>query len=130
MATERCRCYEEVARLHGFFQEWFHGTLRPDEFAVCEAALVPGFAIVTPAGQLLERDEILHVVRAHHGGESPDFRIETMGRRCDRVGDIHVTTYEERHLGPRPTVRLSTAVLSEAGDRFGWHRVHETWITV
>lgn len=128
--AESCECYGEVARLHQFFQDWFQGALPDDDFALCENALAPGFTIVTPSGNLVARDEILEAIQVHRGGESEEFGIETVGRHCQRVGDVHLTTYEERQIGPRPTVRLSTAVLSGTGTEFLWHAVHETWITV
>lgn len=126
---DTCSCHREVARLHDFFQEWHRGNLPPSEFAICEHALAPGFTIITPVGQLLERNLILDAVRAHHGGESPDFRISTVGRSCQRVRGLHISTYEEHQEGARSTIRLSTAVLSEVENRLVWHAVHETWIT-
>ena len=128
--AESCDCFDEVARLHQFFQAWFQGALGDEEFTLCEDALAPGFAIVTPGGDLVNRDEILAAIRVHRGGEPAEFAIETVGRHCQQVRGLHVTTYEERQMGSRPTVRLSTAVLSRSDDRFRWHAVHETWITV
>ena len=126
---EACECHAEVARLHDFFQEWHRGNLPLAEFDTCEQALAPGFTIVTPVGQLYERDEILAAVRNHRGGEPPDFRIHTVARSCQRVRGTHISTYEEHQSGTRATIRLSTAVLSEVNDRLVWHSVHETWIT-
>ena len=127
---EDCGCYAEVARLHQFFQDWFQGTLPEDDFVRCEQALAPGFVIVAPGGNLVERTDILEAIRVHRGGESTDFSIDTVGRHCRRLGNLHVTIYEERQQGTRSTVRLSTAVLEEAAGAFVWHSVHETWITV
>lgn len=126
---EVCECHIEVARLHDFFQEWHRGNLQPGDFAQFEDALAPGFTIITPVGQLLERDLILDAVRALHGGEGPDFRIETVARSCQRVRGLHISTYEEHQQGARSTIRLSTAVLSETDGRLVWHAVQETWIT-
>ena len=125
---DRCACHDEVARLHDFFQEWHRGSIRLDDFARCEDALASGFTIITPVGQLLERDVILDAVRRHHGGEGPDFRINTVARSCQRVRGLHISTYEEHQEGVRSTIRLSTAVLSEVNDRLVWHAVHETWV--
>ena len=127
--SDSCECQVEVARLHHFFQEWHRGSLEAEEFAQCEAALAPGFTIITPVGQLLERDEILAAVRRHHGGEGPDFRIKTVARSCQRVRGLHISTYEEHQEGARSTIRLSTAVLSATDGRLVWHAVHETWVT-
>ena len=127
--TETCKCHQEVARLHQFFQDWFQGTLSVDEFSVCEQALADGFTIVTPAGEMVERSEILEAIRVHRGGEPAQFQIRTVGRSCQQVRGLHLSTYEEHQSGARSTVRLSTAVLGTADDGFVWHAVHETWIT-
>ena len=127
---DECRCFTEVARLHRFFEDWFQGKLPVEAFELCDEALAPGFTIVTPGGELVERADILAAIRRHRGGEPGDFAIETVGRHCQRLGDFHLTTYEERQTGPRSTIRLSTAVLTELDDAFRWRAVHETWITV
>ncbi len=128
--SEACDCYDEVARLHRFFQDWFQGVLPDQDFALCENALAAGFTIVTPGGALVTREEILEAIRTHRGEEPDDFTIETVGRHCQQVRGLHLTTYEERQMGPRPTVRLSTATISRSDVEFRWHAVHETWITV
>ncbi|MEA2001046.1 MAG: DUF4440 domain-containing protein [Actinomycetota bacterium] len=125
-----CDCQDEVARLHQFFQDWFRGTLDSGDFGLCEAALAPGFTIVTPGGELITRDEILEGVRRHRGGEPDEFRIETVARHCQRIENVHIVAYEERQTGARSTIRLSTAVLSDDAGAFKWHSVHETWVTV
>ena len=123
---KRCVCHNEVARLHRFFQEWFAGRLDEDEFGTCELALAPGFVIVTPAGELVEREQILTAVRNHRGGEPAGFEIKTVPRSCKRVRGLHLSTYEEHQQGTRSTVRVSTAVID---DEMVWHKVHETWLT-
>ena len=127
--TDTCECHHEVARLHQFFQDWFQGVIEPDEFALCEQALADGFTIITPAGEIVERTEILEAIRIHRGGEPADFQIRTVGRSCRRVRGLHLSTYEEHQSGERSTVRLSTAVLGSQENGFVWHAVHETWIT-
>jgi hypothetical protein len=125
-----CDCYDEVARLHRFFQDWFRGDLTTADFAICEDALAPGFEMVSPGGDLIERDEIVAAIRRHRAREPEHFSIETVGRSCQRLNGAHLVTYEERQTGARPTIRLSSAVLTQVGAGFVWHRVHETWITV
>jgi hypothetical protein len=125
---EPCACHQEVSRLHRFFQDWFRGRAAVD-FGMCERALAPHFTIITPTGQLLERGEILDAIRVHRGGEPPDFEITTVPRICQRVGGLHLSTYEEHQRGTRATVRLSTAVLAESDGVFTWHSLHETWLT-
>ncbi len=126
---EICVCHEEVARLHQFFEDWFQGRLSAAEFSLCENALAPGFTIVTPGGQLVEREEILEAIRIHGGGEPESFRISTVPRGCQRLNGLHVSMYEEHQMGTRSTVRLSSAVLSDDAGLMRWHTVHETWIT-
>ena len=126
---ENCECHQEVARLHQFFQDWFLGKLDEAAFIQCDEALAPGFTIVTPGGELIERNQILSAIRRHRGGEPPNFRINTVGRSCQRVRGVHISTYEEHQTGTRSTVRLSTAVIGEADGALRWHSVHETWIT-
>lgn len=123
---ERCVCHDEVARLHRFFQDWFAGRLDEGEFGTCEQALAPHFVIITPAGELIERAQILTALRNHRGGEPSGFEIHTVPRSCRRVGGLHLSTYEEHQNGARSTVRVSTAVID--GEML-WHNVHETWLT-
>lgn len=125
-----CACFEEVGRLHRFFQDWFRGDLDPADFRICEEALAPGFAMVTPSGDLIDRGEILDAIRRHRARESKSFLIETVGRSCRQLNGVHLVTYEERQAGVRSTVRLSSAVLTEGAANFLWHHVHETWVTV
>lgn len=127
--AEECLCFTEVARLHRFFQDWFQGKLPESDFAVCEDSLGPGFTIVTPGGELSTREDILEAIRRHRGGEPAEFTIETVGRHCQRIGDLHLTSYEERQTGTRVTSRLSSAVVGETAQGFVWHSVHETWVT-
>ncbi len=127
---DTCVCFAEVARLHDFFDGWFRGALAPEAFSQCEAALAEGFVIVTPGGEAVQRDELLAALQRHRGREPDNFAIETVGRRCHRVNDVHLVTYEERQSGPRPNIRLSTAAIAAVGDSFVWHHVHETWVTV
>lgn len=127
---DACVCFGEVARLHDFFQAWFRGDLGLEDFAQCEAALSDGFTIVTPGGELIRRDELLAALRRHCGREPGDFTIETVGRVCHRADGVHLVTYDEHQTGPRSTIRVSTAAITETGEGFSWHSVHETWVTV
>ena len=125
-----CNCFDEVGRLHRFFQDWFRGDLDVADFRICEDALAPGFEMVSPGGDLIERDEILAAIRRHRAREPKRFSIETVGRSCQQLNGVHLVSYEERQTGTRSTIRLSSAVLTEVGAGFVWHRVHETWVTV
>lgn len=127
---EDCECFQEVERLHRFFQDWFRGELDDAKFSICDNALAPGFAMVTPGGQLIGRDDILQAIRQHRARESKSFSIKTVGRSCQQLNGVHLVTYEERQTGVRSTIRLSSAVLTEVGPNFRWHQVHETWVTV
>ncbi|MDJ0496420.1 MAG: DUF4440 domain-containing protein [Acidimicrobiia bacterium] len=123
-------CFDEVARLHRFFQDWFRGDLDRADFAICEEALAPGFAMVTPGGDHIDRDAILEAIRRHRAREAKSFTIETVGRGYQHVNGVHLVTYEERQAGARSSIRLSTAALTRNGPKYLWHLVHETWVTV
>jgi hypothetical protein len=123
---DRCECHDEVARLHRLFQDWFRGALDVDEFSACEQALAPGFTIITPSGEIIDRVEIIDAIRRHRGGEPDHFEIKTVPRSCQRVRGLHISTYEEHQTGTRSTIRVSTAVIDGS---LRWHNVHETWMT-
>lgn len=123
---ESCRCHEEIARLHHFFQEWFRGNLEPDAFASCEEALAQDFTILTPSGEQIEREQILEAIRGHRGGEPPHFEIDTAPRSCKQVRGLHIATYEEHQSGTRSTVRVATAIIDGS---MKWRHIHETWLT-
>ena len=142
MMLERCK--NEIEDLHQFFVAWFSGKMdaTSDTFARLERALDADFTIVTPAGKLMSRKDIIESVRSGHGSR-PDLQIwiENVAIRRTTTDSV-VTTYEEwqKESGePRglvgsgqashePRGRLSSVVFSVVDDRLTWLHVHETWI--
>jgi len=123
-----CECFTEVERLHQFFSDWFVGSAEFETFGECESALASGFTIVMPDGRITNRDPLLGVIRDQYGTRDDSFSIDVISLGCRRLGDVHITRYEERHHGSDPSRRLSTAVMSEVATGFQWQTVHETWL--
>ncbi len=133
------RVVRDIEQLHEFFVAWFAADAARDR-DLFEAAvggrLAPGFTIVTPAGRLLERAQILAGIEADHGS-NPGFRIEIrQPRLLHRQGALILVTYEEwqqgaRNVTPANNGRLSTALLAECDgppNGLSWLHVHETWL--
>jgi len=126
--TDHCECFAEVERLHKFFSDWFVGKTGFETFVECESALAPGFTIVNPDGRIVDRDPLLRAIRDQHGSQDDAFSIDVIPLGCTRLGDVHLTRYEEHHHGTDPSRRLSTAVITEVATGFQWQTVHETWL--
>lgn len=72
------RLVQEIADLHEFFEGWLGGELdATDEvFARVENALASDFHIITPRGDLMDREALLQTLRQGHGSRSGEtFRI-------------------------------------------------------
>lgn len=125
----------EIVDLHAFFEQWLGGALPATDAAYARLTdtMDPAFAIVTPAGALVERAVLVPQLRAAHGSR-PGWRIwiERPALRFQR-GELTGATYEEwQHRADGVvTARLSTVVLrAQAGTPNGlaWLHVHETWL--
>ncbi|NHZ73788.1 MAG: hypothetical protein GWP16_04900 [Nitrospirae bacterium] len=132
------RCEDEVVQLHGFFQDWFNGTLPPteDEFRRFSSVMAEGFVIISPSGELTERDELLERLRDAHGiwremNRPGRIWIESLQVR-HQVGDQVLVLYEEwQEIEGEPRGRLSTALFRRReGTPNGveWMHVHEVWL--
>lgn len=128
------RCLAEVDALHRFFEHWFNGDMPLDGFARCEASLAPGFRLISPEGQLRERQALLDGLRAAHGAEGGHgFAIRVVpGDVRALAPGLWLVTYEEWHRrAGHQRGRLSTALLEEhpdGPDGLVWRHVHETWL--
>jgi len=123
----------EIVALHDFFQQWYRGELEPMDFARFERALEADFQIITPAGRLLPRADIIQAVR-QQAGSDPAAVLEI--RNVELVAaypEIAVFRYEEwqSSAGVDPRGRLSTVVFrrrDDAENGLGWRQVQETWL--
>lgn len=127
--------HTEIAELHDFFQEWLGGTLpATDEvYTRLTDTQAPEFVIITPGGELIQRERLLTQLRVAHGSR-PGWRmwIENAELRFAQGGLI-IASYEEwqRHAEGTVTGRLSSVVFREQpGTPNGlvWLHVHETWL--
>ncbi|NJN15157.1 MAG: DUF4440 domain-containing protein [Oscillochloris sp.] len=124
----------EIVELHNFFMAWLAGDLvkNMDSFARCAGTMAEGFAIITPAGGLIEREALLAALYSAHGSR-PGLRIwieQPVLRR--REGKLTLVTYEEwQEEQGRTTARRSTVLFRDdpqASQGLSWVHVHETWM--
>jgi hypothetical protein len=127
--------HAEIVELHAFFEGWLGGTTPPTDAAYARLVdtMAPEFAIVTPGGERILRDQLLAQLRAAHASR-PGWKIwiEDADLRL-RQGELTIVTYEEwqRHADGTVTGRLSTVIFrARAGTPNGleWLHVHETWL--
>lgn len=130
------RAEKEVTELHAFFEGWFNGTVENTDavYARLTDVLADGFAIISPAGKLTERAELVDGLRAGYSPEGTEpihIWIEDFQLRHE-LGDTVVVTYQEwQQRGSTQRGRLSTAVLHErpgAPNGLEWILVHSTWL--
>jgi hypothetical protein len=131
----RARCEDEVTDLHRFFGGWLRGEIDPEGGGLSRMSdvLAEGFHMISAAGEILGRSEIVAAVRAAHGSKPAGFAIRTEDCRF-RLGSrrLGVVTYQEWHdEGGESRGRLSTAIFQDRADApngVEWVHVHETWI--
>ena len=126
----------EVENLHGFFQDWFNGLLPGDgaTFARFEDALEPGFTIVLPTGETLDRAGILEAVRQGYG-RSADEAVQIWVDNVvvhELTGDEVAVCYEEWQSGAEGRRGRSSRALMRpnpsAPGGVEWVRVDEVWL--
>lgn len=128
------RCQTEVVELHRFFQDWFAGQLpnTEDGFARFADVMEASFEIITPAGHLCGREELLKRLRSAHGCD-PDARIWTLNFEARQVGPgLWQARYEEwQSADDGPRGRRSSALLRNNPELPGgveWLHLHEVWM--
>ncbi|MEM8710057.1 MAG: hypothetical protein AAGG01_03830 [Planctomycetota bacterium] len=122
---------KEIARLHDFFVGWFNGALpeTDDGFSGVEDALASSFTMVTPDGNLLQRESLMERLRASHGKRA--VAIETKLRSVQVLDGMRLfAVYDEISREDGATRVLTSTVLFErdAAAPLGlrWLHVHET----
>ena len=132
------RCNDEVVQLHQFFEDWFNGILPPTDVAFdrFSSVMAEGFVIISPNGELTERDELLERLRAAHGiwrelSRPGRIWIENLQVR-HQVGDQTLVLYEEwQEIEGESRGRLSTALFRRreaTPNGVEWVHVHEVWL--
>jgi hypothetical protein len=126
-------CRREIEELHAFFVEWYTG--RRDDFERMERAIGPGFEMVTPDGDCLDREAVLAMVRDGNDQYDPgEFDIEIRNVAAVDTGPDHaLVRYEEWQSGPESADgRLSSVLFRPregAPREIAWASLHETWLT-
>ncbi len=128
-ATAQAR--EEIARLHRFFVDWFNGRVAESDesFAAFDAAMTPDFSMVVPSGRMLERAELVSMLRGAYGARSVEIETRLLGVKV-LDGVRMLATYEEESTEGGTTKTLVSTVLFErdpgAPGGLRWAHVHET----
>lgn len=123
----------EVVALHEFFMAWFRPGPTPD-FRACERAFHPDFRMITPAGRLLSRSEIIQGIQAARGALQESLTIDIRDiRTLWQEGDAALLAYiEQQYRDGRTTRRRSSALLlrePSAPRGILWRHLQETWET-
>ena len=107
---------KEITELHQFFQSWYRGNIENSErsFSRLADVLAAEFALITPDGHMVERDQLLDLMRAEYATK-PEIKIWVENFRL-RISDqnVFIVIYEEHGIDKtREQVSLITAVLRE-----------------
>ncbi len=125
----------EIDELHAFFMTWLGGT-RPKNPAALdrlEAALAPGFSMVTPDGRRLSRAAVIGWITAAHGARGAEFRIWITDIEPLHLEPPHalIGYVERQHAEGRETARCASVLFRvdpEGPNGLRWLAVHETWL--
>jgi hypothetical protein len=124
------RCAAEIVALHEVFERAL-GALGEDQMVRFEASFAPGFAMVTPNGRWLGREDVLDFLHAGRGSRGEGFRIA-----IEEVAVLHAAPpvllmhYVERQwVGRAQTSRRAAALMRVEPGGVVWLFVQETWIT-
>lgn len=123
----------EVIALHEFFVVWFRPGPAPD-FHACEGAFHRDFRMITPAGRLLGRSEIIQGIQGARGALAASLTIEIQDiRPLWQEDDAALLAYiEQQYRDGRTTRRRSSALLlrePSAPRGILWRHLQETWET-
>jgi hypothetical protein len=107
---------KEITELHQFFESWYRGELENTEpsFSRLADVLAAEFALVTPDGHVVERQQLLDLMRTEYATK-PEIKIWIENCRL-RFSDqnVFIVIYEEHGIDKnRKRVSLITAVLQK-----------------
>jgi len=133
------QCYNEIAELHSFFQDWFNGKLDKNEeiFNRFPGVLDDKFELIAPSGLRFTRNEIVQLVwDAHASREKPEnnLKIWIENFNFEQINsEIFLVTYEEwQKIDGEDKGRLSTAIFKNCENEINninWCHVHEVWLS-
>ncbi len=124
----------EIEALHAFFVGWFADPGDDAlDFAACESAFAPEFAMVAPDGNRFDRDAIVGRLRQARGSVRGRFEIVIPRQRTVWLrGDAVLVEYIEQQLRDGQTTnRRSSALLTLDGTAprgMVWRYLQETWM--
>jgi hypothetical protein len=119
----------EVEALHRVFVELFTGGTR--DTSRCAAALAPDFGMVTPAGRILDRAEVLELLQSAKA--SPGFRIDILDLHplWENSDSVLLRYVEQQYRDGETTRRLAAALFTAeplAPCGVVWRYLQETWM--
>lgn len=119
----------EVEELHRHFVELFTG--RSLDVSRCAAVFAAEFEMVTPAGKVFDRSQVLALLSAARA--TPDFVITIQSSRVVWEGpDKALLQYvEQQYRDGKVTRRLSSVLFIADGaapNGVVWRYLHETWM--
>jgi hypothetical protein len=121
----------EIERLHQFFEDWYAGVgdHLMEEFA---DSLDDAFYIVSPRGDVLDKEGVVAMVHGLGGHGGVEIRIRNVDLRLQHASGIRIVRYEEHQRRPSESVTLISTVglLPDAArpGGFAWLFVHETFL--
>ena len=122
----------EIEALHVFFEKWLGDAPDEVDYSHLGRALAPGFTLITPRGDVLEREALLQSLESARGGR-PGLRIGIEDARlvasAPTIAVMHYVEMQSTGESSETTRRWSTAVFvrEESTQGWRWSRVHETW---
>jgi hypothetical protein len=128
------RASTEIVALHRFFVEWYDkATADTADFGLFERAMGPGMQMIPPSGAILDRDAVVHYVRANRGSLDGGFAItiDEIRPAWQADGAIAVTYMERQERAGIKTSRRASAIFiksSSAPNGVEWRHLHETWM--
>ncbi len=124
----------EIKRLHVFFETWFAGRVPQARLETDLAQVLhPQFAYVMPSGAVVDRADVLEMIRPAYGS-NPAFRIEIRAPKLlgafAEARLLHAT-YVEHQFGainttPPENARRATVLFEVAGGKLTWRHIQET----
>lgn len=126
----------EIDRLHGFFVEWFTGSIdnTNENFALVDESLAENFHLVNPQGVTTARGALLQALQSSYNsrrGQVYNIECRNVQLLQKHLG-MYLVSYEEwQQIEETETARVVSAWLcddKEREDCLQWVHVHETWM--